>query len=218
MNGNINFLFQERVFDLLGENPFATYRLDGSLDEAIAAGFDDDSGGHIFQGLFLCFGQVPQTAAEGFFHFLPANLFESLFQCCNRWDLLQRTDPTGKVLDLLENDAFRPFRLSGPFLKVLFGDIFQIVDIIDVDVVELVYFGIEISPVADVNEEHRLLLPFFEHLLDHANVDQNLGRAGAADHQIGHFKIVRKILVQDGTAVNPPGQFYGPFESAIGDH
>src|SRR5207245_10585768 len=158
-----------------------------------------------------------QTAAEGFFHFLPANLFESLFQCCNRRDLLQRTDPTGKVLDLLQNDAFRPFRLSVPFLKVLFGDIFQIVDIIDVDVVELVYFGIEISPVADVNEEHRLLLPFFEHLLDHTNVDENLGRAGAAAHQVRPYKIARRVLRQDGQALTPPGQLCGPTESPTRD-
>src|SRR5207245_4825778 len=65
MNGNINFLFQERVFDLLGENPFATYRLDGSLDEAIAAGFDDDRFDSPFRVLFLEFGLNPGCLSQG---------------------------------------------------------------------------------------------------------------------------------------------------------
>src|ERR671918_873089 len=127
-------------------------------------------------------------------------------------------DPTCKILDLLMDDPFRLFRLVGPFLKVFFRDSFQIVDVINVDVVELVYSRIEISSIADVNEEHRSLLAFPEYLLYRTRIDDKLRRAGTADHEISHFEIAWKIFKQDGTPMDLSGQFYGALKSTIGDH
>jgi hypothetical protein len=71
---------------------------------------------------------------------------------------------------LFLNDSFRLLGLVGPFLKILLGDTLEVIDIVEIHIVDFVDRGIEISAVADVNQEHRLLLPFAKHLIDGAGV------------------------------------------------
>ena len=76
--------------------------------------------------------------------------------------------PLHVTLAFLGN-AFPPF-------KILLGDILQVVDVVEVDVVNLIDARIKIVPsVAEIDEEHRLLLPLSQDLRHRLRTKEKLG-------------------------------------------
>ena len=110
-------------------------------------------GGHVLQSLSLLFRQVSQAAAERSFQFPLPYLFQPLPQGRNCGDLFQGLDPTDEIVYLFSNDSFRLFSLVRPFLKILFGDALEIIDIVKINIVDFVDSGIEIlrSPMSIKN-------------------------------------------------------------------
>ena len=84
---------------------------------------------------------------------------------------LQRFQPKGKGIDLFVNDPLRLFRFDAPMGQVFFNHFFQIVDVIEVDVIHVVDVGIDVSGDRDVNEEHRPVFAAFQDVLDVACAD-----------------------------------------------
>ena len=55
--------------------------------------------------------------------------------------------------------------------QIFFNHFFQIVDVIEVDVIHVVDVGIDVSGDRDVNEEHRPVFAAFQDVLDVACAD-----------------------------------------------
>ena len=77
------------------------------------------------------------------------------------WSSNDSTKGKGK-LDLFVNDPLRLFRFDAPMGQIFFNHFFQIVDVIEVDVIHVVDVGIDVSGDRDVNEEHRPVFAAFK--------------------------------------------------------
>ncbi len=147
-----------------------------------------------------------------------ADLFKALSQGGNRRHLIEGAHPAEKTQHFFLHDRFRLFGLLGAPLKIILGDAFEIVDVVEIDVVEIVDLGVKVSPVTDVNKKHRLLFALAQNLLDQIGADQHVRGAGATDDEIGDLEIAGEILEANRAALNFLRQLDRAIEGPIGHH
>ena len=105
----------------------------------------DHRGRHVLQCSALRLGQVFQIPRQRFLEFFAADVLETLPQSRDCGNLFQRIQPSDEGLGFNAHDLFSFFRLGGTRLQIFFGDTFEIIDIVEVDVVEIVDLRIKVS-------------------------------------------------------------------------
>src|SRR3972149_8139366 len=178
----------------------------------------DHRGGHIFQGLPLLFRQSLEACAERFLQFSPADLLQFLSQGHDGRHLFERVEPAEKHSYLFVHDLLGFLRLARPLPQLLVGHLFQVIDIVEVGVIDLVDAGIEIARNPEIDQEHGFLPSLFQSIPNGLGPQQDLGRTAGADHHVGHLKVARKILVADRVALKLFRQLHRTLKRAIGDH
>src|SRR3989304_1777031 len=178
----------------------------------------DHRGGHIFQGLPLLFRQSLEACAERFLQFSPADLLQFLSQGHDGRPLFERAEPAEKHSYLFVHDLLGFLRLARPLPQLLVGHLFQVIDIVEVGVIDLVDAGIEIARNPEIDQEHGFLPSLFQSLPNGLGPQEDLGRTAGADHHVGHGKGARKILVADRVALKLFCQLHRALKRAIGDH
>jgi len=101
----------------------------------------------------------------------------------------------------------------------IFGDHFvQIVDAIEVNVVQLADFGLDIPGNGDIHHENRFMLAQLQRTF-HRAFAQNRQLAGSgADDDIAAHQFSRNIRQQHGVGTELFGEDAGPLQGTVGDH
>ena len=176
----------------------------------------DDAASQGFDGQFLIGGHRAQASAHAI-DFGLANRFEMILQADDGRNDVERLQAGVKFFDLAVDDGFGLFGFLLAIGDVGTDRLLQIVDVVDEDAVELVHLRIDVARDGDIDEEHGPVLAARQELLAVFGLEDEVGRAGRGDDDVGAVAGVVEPAELDRLPVEFLRQADGAIVGAIGD-
>jgi len=124
--------------------------------------------------------------------------------------------PAVEFLDLAIDDRLRLFRFLLAVGDVRTDRLLQIVDVINENAIELVHLRVDVAWNRDIDEEHGLILAPRHELFAVFAPEDEVGRSGRSDHNVGALAGVIEPAELDRLSVEFLRQANRPVVGAVG--
>ncbi|ABC28577.1 conserved hypothetical protein [Hahella chejuensis KCTC 2396] len=165
------------------------------------------------------FGVVPPVKqSDGFLQLCVADAFRLVAKAPQNRHRIKSAQMIHEIRGACRNQTLSFF--SGAFsrLHVVFDDLTQIVDGIEIYVGEFADFFLYVPGNSDIHHKHGFMLASLERLLHRAFAKNRQRTGGGSDNDIRTVQIFRDVGKPYSAAMEFSGQISGPGERAIGDN
>ena len=184
---------------------------DGSVHD-----FIDDAASERFDGHFLVGGHGTEAAAHPV-DFGLTNGFQVVLQTYDGRNHVKRLQAGVEFADFAIDDRLRLFRFLFAIGDVRTDRLLQIVDVIDKNAVDFVHRRIDVAGNSNVDKEHGLVFAQRHELFAVLGTEDEVGRAGASNHDVGPITGLIKAAELDGLSIKFVRQPDRPVVGAVGD-